>query len=325
MPLRDGRAPVSRLRGHLRRQLLAAGVVVVALLAAVGPARATEYRYWTYWSSTGGAWTFSPVGPGSALPADGSVQGWRFAQSTVRGQGAQPRIAADEAFDRFCGPGAAPSGMKRIAIVFDFGESSEAPPGQSPPQPRGTCAVVEQRATGSQVLTQAADVRTERGLVCAIGGYPSGECAPAVTEETAPSAPPRTRSQPDARDADSARSSSGSDSRPEPVASQEPGPIGTDTATEDSAASEGQESRDSSTDRSASTKSEPPLEPTSDQSAPSPMPSVVTSATDSAAPEFVAATAHTDDPDQPWWPAALTIAAVALIGSGLWWRRHAGR
>ncbi len=321
MPLRDGRAPVSRLRGHLRRQLLAAGVVVVALLAAVGPARATEYRYWTYWSSTGGAWTFSPVGPGSALPADGSVQGWRFAQSTVRGQGAQPRIAAAEAFDRFCGPGAAPSGMKRIAIVFDFGESSEAPPGQSPPQPRGTCAVVEQRATGSQVLTQAADVRTERGLVCAIGGYPSGECAPAVTEETAPSAPPRTRSQPDARDADSARSSSGS----EPVASQEPGPIGTDTATEDSAASEGQESRDSSTDRSASTKSEPPLEPTSDQSAPSPMPSVATSATDSAAPEFVAATAHTDDPDQPWWPAALTIAAVALIGSGLWWRRHAGR
>lgn len=175
-----------------------------ALLIGPATAQATAYRYWTYWTvGEQGAWKFSQVGPAATRPGDGSVEGWRFALSTgTRGQGAQPRITPEAAFRQFCANKTAPSGQKRVAVVFDFGSSEDAPPGQLPPPAKGTCVVIAADATGGEVLAEAADVRLSDGMVCAIGGYPQGECAPAVAD---PSPTPAStgksrnpdRSQPD--------------------------------------------------------------------------------------------------------------------------------
>ncbi len=173
-----------------RGSAFAAAAIVVAASLVVAPAgQAAAYRYWTYWSGSGAGWTFSQVGPASSVPRDGGVEGWRFAVSTgVRGQDAEPRLPAGEAFDRFCGDVGPKAGMKRVAVVFDFGDSADAPPGQTAPQARGTCAQVPKGHTGGQVLQQVADFRVEGGLVCAIAGYPAGECAPAVADPASPTA-----------------------------------------------------------------------------------------------------------------------------------------
>ena len=177
-----------------RARAIAVAVAMLLMGGILGTAsaQATNYRYWTYWSGSGQAWTFSPVGPSSAVPADGAVEGWRFAVSAgVGGQGAEPTIAPAVAFQQFCADVPAVTGMKRVAVVIDYGLASDAPAGQNPPAATGGCAQLPENNTGGQVLQQVSDIRVEGGLICAINGYPQGECAPAVSDQPSATASPK--------------------------------------------------------------------------------------------------------------------------------------
>ena len=167
-------------------------VAMAVILGVAGPAHAAGYRYWTYWLGGTGSWAFAMAGPASTIPADGSVEGWRFAVSTTVGTAVDaPRI--DASFDVICGSTPSRGDRKRVALVLDFGSASIAPQGQTPPAPLTTCVVAETDATGYQVLRSVATIRTDAGLICAIADYPTGECATIVedlAEATASVAPP---------------------------------------------------------------------------------------------------------------------------------------
>ncbi|MHB1066447.1 MAG: SCO2322 family protein [Candidatus Nanopelagicales bacterium] len=162
-----------------RAAMAAAVVAAAALLAPAAPAQAVAYRYWTYWQGTAQGWVFATAGPASTIPADGSVEGWRFAVTTAAGApGDQPRVAPS--FADVCARTPAAPGGKRVALVIDPGPPAMAPNGQSPGPVVAACVVADPGATGYQVLRSVAEVRTDGGLVCAITGYPAGECAPVV-------------------------------------------------------------------------------------------------------------------------------------------------
>lgn len=163
---------------------LALAVLAVALLAA--PAQAAAYRYWTYWQAPAGttAWGFATQGPATGVPADGSVEGWAFGITTQSGSLEDAPATAPD-FARICA-GTPPSADRtRVAVVIDTGPAGITPDGQVPPAPIEACVVVAPGASGYDVLRAAADVRTEDGLVCGIAGYPSGECAPVLSDAEA--------------------------------------------------------------------------------------------------------------------------------------------
>lgn len=301
-----------------RRAALIAATAGVALLGAATPAAtaATTYRYWTYWTGSAATWTFSPVGPASVVPADGDVQGWRFAVTQgVRGQGNEPRIGVADAFQKFCSGRAAGDGEKRVAVVIDFGEPSDSPPGQSPPAPRGVCVVAPQSANGAVILSRAATVRTDRGLVCAIAGFPQGECAPAIADETSP---PPTRSS----DRSSDRPSR--EPEPAPTPSNHPSP----SSTPQDAPSPAAPPREKKSAARVRASSEPDTRP---KTLPSTTPSLQTTPglstaepTPSEGTVFVAAdSVTTADQGGSWLPIAGVAALVLAIGGFVWWRRRA--
>lgn len=208
---RPGRATARR--GPAARVLafaLALGTVLSVL--AAGPALAAGYRYWSFWDGAdgtggsggaGGRWTYATQGPSMARPADGSVQGFRFAVSKDAGdEAAQPRTPAD--FAAVCGATAPAEGRKRVALVVDFGVPADAPSGEAPPQdaPRTACAQVAPDATTAEALAAVAKPLRYNGaaLLCAISGYPKQGCgepmedAPAATGS--PSAAPSSTASP---------------------------------------------------------------------------------------------------------------------------------
>ncbi|MEV0398872.1 SCO2322 family protein [Actinoallomurus sp. NPDC050550] len=159
---------------------IAAGLLVSALMFAPMPAaRADAVAFWGYWQAKGDKWAFATTGPAQAHPKDGAVEGWRFAKSSGN-TGTPPRDKPD--FAAICGPGSAPAGKKRVAIVVDFGEPTDAPKDQHPQATVRSCATVPENATGTDVLL-AAGQRTladKSGLICAIDafgpcGAPSGQ------------------------------------------------------------------------------------------------------------------------------------------------------
>ncbi|MEU4730558.1 SCO2322 family protein [Streptomyces sp. NPDC023588] len=182
-----------------RRRLSAAALALalgmaLAVLAA-GPALASSYRYWSFWDggSGGGSWSYATTGPSLARPADGSVQGFRFAVSRDAGaEAARPRAAAD--FAAVCGATPAAEGSKRVALVIDFGVPADAPAGEGPPQegPRTACAQVAPQATAAEALASVAKPLRYNGaaLLCAIAGYPQQGCGEPIADAPArPSAP----------------------------------------------------------------------------------------------------------------------------------------
>ena len=195
------------MRRSMRALLAVAPVGATVLLALpCADAHAASYRYWTYWQGTAGAWAFATAGPAFTLPPDGSVEGWRFAVTTQAGT-ASSQPGTLPAFDALCGGTAPAEGKKRIALVVDSGAQGDGPAGERAPAPVATCVVADADATGYDVLRSVAEVRTDNGLVCSIGGYPARECAPMVDDapaattaaapapqsaETAAAAPPAT-------------------------------------------------------------------------------------------------------------------------------------
>ena len=191
-------SPRSTVRSHplpspgrltaLARVLLGAVLAVLSAgLLLAGPAHAEDgYTYWGYYHGEGDAWVFSDKGPGDVVPADGSVEGYRFGTTTL-GAELPPRAdLAQTGFEQVCGDTPAEAGQKRVAVLLDFGTAEAAPDGQTPPEPRGACAVVPEDANGQQVLSAVADVRVEDGLTCGIDGYPVRGCGTAVKDAQMP-------------------------------------------------------------------------------------------------------------------------------------------
>jgi hypothetical protein len=159
-------------------------ILLVSVLAALflsllsGPAQAASYRYWGYYTWTDGAWAFATKGPDQTAPADGAVEGWRFAITAESGAPRVPR--ADGDFDAICTSTEPAAGKKRVAVVIDGGTTDDAPEGATPPDPRGACALVNESASGAEVLAAVATARVEKGLVCAIDAYPAQGCGDPV-------------------------------------------------------------------------------------------------------------------------------------------------
>lgn len=163
---------------------VALAALVIALVAS--PAHAAAYRYWTYWQAapTAAAWTFSTQGAGTAVPADGAVEGWAFGVTT---DSASPEDAPSTLpdFAAICADTPAWADGKRVALVIDPGSPALAPDGEVPPPPVTACVVADPDATGYEILRSVADVRTDNGLVCGVAGYPSAECAPVLDDAQA--------------------------------------------------------------------------------------------------------------------------------------------
>lgn len=181
---------------HTRRRVAAAlvsalvGVLLATTLAS--SAQAAAYRYWTYWHVSDSAWQFAQAGPAGTTPADGSVEGWRFAVSSTSGDASnQPRVEASTAFEDICGQAEEVEGKKRVALVVDPGLLEAAPDGDQPGAVKTYCTVVHPDANGYDILRSVGLVRVGGGLICGIDGYPSTGCAD-VVDETQITATPST-------------------------------------------------------------------------------------------------------------------------------------
>ncbi|MFE3329375.1 SCO2322 family protein [Streptomyces sp. NPDC059176] len=172
---------------------LTAVLTTVALVLGAAPAQAAGYRYWSFWQSDGGAWSYATQGPATARPADGTVDGFRFSVSADSQDSAEPRRAPG--FAALCAGTPARPGTKRVGVVIDFGTAGDAPRGETPPSPRTGCAQVREDASSAEALAAVAKplrYNTD-ALLCAIAGYPRTGCgeqvsgdAPAPSGSTAP-------------------------------------------------------------------------------------------------------------------------------------------
>jgi hypothetical protein len=170
---------VSPVRRAPLRVVLAAVIAACLSALTIAPAHAAAYRYWGFYQLSDGAWTFAQKGPDQTAPEDGSVDGWRFA---VADEASTRYPRAVLTFDEICGTTPAEAGKKRVGLVVDFGRPADAADGATPPEPKALCAVVATDATSAVVLAEAGDVRTEKGLVCGVDGYPTSDCGGAVKE-----------------------------------------------------------------------------------------------------------------------------------------------
>lgn len=178
-------------RGHRsgRKWRFISGLLATAFCFAIfsGTAHADAYRFWGFWQYKEGAWTFASKGPAQITPADGSIEGWRYA---ISGDATGQRVPrADATFDQLCGSTPAVAGKKRVGVVIDPGAANEAPNGVTPPPARGACAVVDPKATSAQVLGQVGGVREEKGLICAIDSFPASGCGDPVKDADVPQVP----------------------------------------------------------------------------------------------------------------------------------------
>jgi len=179
-------------RSHFRQgarhgALLLLTALVASLLWATGAAAAqaaTGYRYWNYFHVKAGGYAFATTGPAGYVPKDGSVEAYRYGLSAGP-KGLAPRSAADRySVTDLCAATNAGAGQKRVGVLLDYGTAADAPSGQTPPKPRGACAVVPADANGQQVLDEVSDLRLDKQLVCGIDGYPASGCS--VTVKNAP-------------------------------------------------------------------------------------------------------------------------------------------
>jgi len=176
------------IRPSLAGLTVVAGVLL-ALVVPAGSASAAAYRFWGYYQLSGTSWQFAPKGPDQTTPADGSVEGWRFAvaaESDTR----TPRVTPT--FDAVCGDTATEPAKKRVAVVIDYGRPADQEDGSTPPAPVAKCASVPTAASGSEVLAAVASVRADKGLVCALDGRPATGCGTPVKDVSAAASAPDT-------------------------------------------------------------------------------------------------------------------------------------
>ncbi|GKQ34162.1 SCO2322 family protein [Streptomyces sp. A012304] len=178
----------------IRRGTALALAVLFLVLAGPGHAGAVGYRYWSFWERDGDRWIYATQGPSLARPADGDVQGFRFAVSENSQDAAQPRGPAS--FPVICARTPAKEGTKRVALVLDFGIREDAPAGETPPAARWACAQVPEEATTAEALASVAGpLRYDtHALLCAIAGYPKAGCGEPVAAGDEPAREKRPES-----------------------------------------------------------------------------------------------------------------------------------
>ncbi len=167
----------------------AAITLAIALVLPAGPASAAAYRFWGYYQLNGSSWQFAPKGPAQLFPAEGAVEGWRFAvagETDTR----PPRVTTT--FDAVCGTTTAEPSKKRVAVVIDYGRPADQEDGSQPPPPVAHCASVPTAASGAEVLAAVATVRAQAELICAIDSVPATGCGGAVKSVSAEAAAPDT-------------------------------------------------------------------------------------------------------------------------------------
>ncbi|WLQ43326.1 SCO2322 family protein [Streptomyces laculatispora] len=171
-----------RRAGRATALLVVLGAVLAVLGA--GTAQAAGYRYWSFWEGSGSGWAYATQGPSLVRPADGSVQGFRFAVSADSQDAAKPRRTAD--FSKICAATPARHGTKRVALVIDAGTAADAPEGETPPPPRTACAQIAKDASSAEALASVAEPLRygSDALLCAITGYPATGCGEQVSKTT---------------------------------------------------------------------------------------------------------------------------------------------
>ena len=168
------------------------GLIVLTSAVLVAPATASEFRYWTYWTSTTQEWSFSPLGPAFRPADEGIIEGWRLAVTSVDAT-TPPRVDVADVYDRACGDVAPQADILRIAVVLDYGTAADAPAGESPPNLVVACAEVADGSTGFDALRAITEIRSERGFVCGLSGYPATGCGrDTIEQSTEPSVEPNT-------------------------------------------------------------------------------------------------------------------------------------
>ncbi|MEU1370529.1 SCO2322 family protein [Streptomyces sp. NPDC005803] len=168
----------------MRRAIRSTALLVVlgAVLAVLGSgtAQAAGYRYWSFWEGSGSGWAYATQGPSLVRPADGAVQGFRFAVSADSEDAAKPRHSPD--FAKICANTPAEGGAKRVALVIDPGTAADAADGATPPALRTACARVPEDASSAEALASVAKPLRygSDALLCAISGYPASGCGEQV-------------------------------------------------------------------------------------------------------------------------------------------------
>ena len=174
------------------RMLRAAVILILVTMAgclAAAPAQAAAYRSWVYWHLEKGGWVFAKTGSAQVVPADGSVEGWRFA---VTSESAPRKPRATQTFDALCASTPVKAGSKRVGLVIDYGRPADGASGAQPPAPRATCVAVPEKANGSDVLAAAATLRLDKAAICGIDGWPATDCFPIVDPVPPAAASPDT-------------------------------------------------------------------------------------------------------------------------------------
>ncbi len=173
------------LIARLTTVVVTALVATAGVLALAGPAQAEPgFKFWAYYHLTDGEWVASKKGADGFTAQDGDVEGFRYATTTATNFDRPPR--AVPTFEDICADTEAAPDQKRIGLVVDYGTTQDAADGDTPPKPEAACAVVPTDATTQQALESVKPLRIEGGLMCAIDGYPSAECAPEVKDASVP-------------------------------------------------------------------------------------------------------------------------------------------
>lgn len=180
-----------RTTAHRGPWRIALALLLAAAFAAltVAPAQAAAYRYWGFYQLTDAKWVFAQKGSDQTTPKDGSVEGWRFA---VGDESSSRLPRATVTFEQVCAATPAQDGNKRVALVVDFGRAADSADGATPPDPKAVCAVVPTDSTSTDVLRAAGELRMNKGLLCAIAGYPAAGCGEEVKQVSAEAKAPDT-------------------------------------------------------------------------------------------------------------------------------------
>jgi len=169
-------------RALIRNVGFVLAAILIFFVSVSGNASAATYRYWNFWTQNANSWSFSPIGPASTNPVEGSAQAWRFDASSPSVPGVAPADSPDAVFERACADVMPIVGTKRVAIVIDSGDPALAPDGETPSAPVAYCAVGKVDANGYDLLKTVVELRTDNGLICGISGYPASECASPVSD-----------------------------------------------------------------------------------------------------------------------------------------------
>lgn len=167
-------------------------VWLVALLGFQVPAAAdSAYRYWSFWVTSDGSWSLASAGAGSTPATAGSVQGWRFVTAGVAvDPELSPRAPTD--FNQIC---SASQAETHIAIVIDYGFSSDYANNELPPSVESFCVETDSQQNSLIALSQIVEIREDSGFICGLNNFPADGCAEAIDLNTT-DAPKENQSNP---------------------------------------------------------------------------------------------------------------------------------